>query len=249
MKYYLLLWIALMTSPIWAEGTLHPLSTDARGKVVAFNPNQIYAIRANYFISTDLIFGTDEYVRNDDVHLGDASSWDISANRNHLYLKAKKVDAGGNLTVSTNKYTYHFMLSVAEPDNKNNETLFLKFLYPTKGNDERKLALSMVNVTTDICQDKYKYNLQYSFTGDREQAPVRACDDGLFTYFKFPRHIELPAIFMVLPDRQETVVNYRIEKGYVVVERVGKAFTLRNGNIVTSVYNDKYIGDWNKVKG
>lgn len=52
----------------------------------------------------------------------------------------------------------------------------------------------------------------------------------------------------MLPDRKEAVVNYRVEDGYVVVERLGKAFTLRNGDVVTSVYNDKYIGDWHKVK-
>ncbi len=232
-----------------AEGVVQSLTTDPRAKVVSFNPNQVYPLKASYLVSTDIIFGSDENVNADDIHLGDASSWDVQTNRNHLYIKAKKLDAAGNLNVTTNKYAYHFVLNVSDPaSHAGDEVLFMKFLYPTHGSDERHLALEMATVPKDTCLDKSKYNMQYSFTGDCEQAPVRACDDGIFTYFKFKPHVELPAIFMVLPDRKETVVNYRIENGYVVVERIGKAFTLRNGDVITSVYNDKYIGDWQSVK-
>ena len=58
-------------------------------------------------------------------------------------------------------------------------------MYPTHGSDERKLALQMATVPNDTCRNQHKYNLQYSYTGDAEQAPIRACDDGIFTYLKF----------------------------------------------------------------
>lgn len=249
-QWLLLLGVSfLLPQFVLAEALVHSMTTDARAKVVAYNPNQIYNLKTHYLVSTDIIFGKDEIINEGDYHLGDASSWDIEASRNHLYLKAKKLEAAGNLNVSTNKYTYHFVLSVSDaPIDSKDQTLFLTFTYPTHGADERKLALQLVDLPTDICQNKQKYNLQYSFTGDKEQAPIRACDDGLFTYFKFRKQIDLPAIFMVLPDRKEEVVNYRMENGYLVVERVAKAFTLRSGSTVTSVYNDKYICDWNKVK-
>ena len=239
----------LVCTPVFAEGTVHHLETDPRAKMVSFNPNQIYVIQTHYLVSTDIIFGNDEVINAEDIHLGDASAWDIQASKNHLYIKAKKMDAAGNLSVTTNKYSYHFILSATDaPIDSNDQTLFIKFIYPTHGNAERKMALQLASVAADICQDKTKYNLQYSYTGDCEQAPIRACDDGLFTYFKFRKQVELPAIFLVLPDRKEAVVNYRVENGYVVVERIGKAFTLRNGDVITSVYNDKYIGDWHRVK-
>lgn len=233
----------------YAEGTVRTLETDFRAKMVSFNPNQIYAIKARYLVSTDIILGSDEVINGDDVHLGDASAWDVQASRNHLYIKAKKLDAAGNLSFTTNQYSYHFVLSVAEgAQHDADETYFIKFMYPTHGTDERKLALQMAEVPNDTCRDPSKYNLKYSYTGESEQAPIRACDDGIFTYFKFRKQVELPAIFLVLPNRDESIVNYRIENGYVVVERIGKAFTLRNGQVVTSVYNNKYIGDWDKVK-
>ncbi len=242
-----LVWIPL--SGVFAEGTVQSLETDPRAKVVAFDPNQIYVLNTHYLISTDIILGEDETVNLNDVHLGDASAWDIAISRNHLYLKAKKLDASGNLSVISNRYAYHFVLSVSDKEHDSlAETLFLKFVYPTRSHDEKKLALEMVSLPSDICLNSHKYNLQYSFTGDKEQAPLRICDDGLFTYFKFRAKVDLPAIFMVLPNRKEEVVNYRMEKNYMVVERIAKAFTLRSGNVVTSIYNDKYIGDWEKVK-
>lgn len=243
------LWSCLFSSGVRAEAILHPLDTDHRAKMVSYNPNQIYSIKAHYLMSTDVIFGDDEVINGDDVHLGDADSWDVQAYKNHLYIKAKKLDAGGNLSVTTSKYSYHFLLSATDaPVSSDDQTLFIKFTYPTHGADERKLALQMASVPNDTCRDRSKYNMQYSYTGDAEQAPIRACDDGIFTYLKFKPQTELPAIFYVLPDRKEAVVNYRIENGYVVVERIGKAFSLRNGDTVTTVYNDKYIGDWKSVR-
>jgi type IV secretion system protein VirB9 len=241
-----LLSLTMLSTQVYAEASVRSLVTDARAKIVGFNPNQIYSLNTHYLVSTDIILGEDESIS--DVNLGDASSWDIQTSHNHLYVKAKKLDAAGNLTVTTNKYAYHFILSVSDaPITSKDQTLFLKFTYPTHGDDEKKLALEMVTLPTDICKDASKYNLQYSFTGDAEQAPVRACDDGIFTYFKFRGHIDLPAVFMDLPDRKEEVVNYRMQDGYMVVERIAKAFTLRNGATVTNVYNDKYIGDWQNV--
>lgn len=252
-KRQLFLWLLLLMilplQGVFAEGTVQSLKTDLRAKVVAFDPNQIYAVKAHYLISTDIILGEEETINPSDVHLGDASAWDIAISHNHLYLKAKKLDAGGNLSVVSNRYAYHFVLSVADAaHNPLAATLFLKFIYPLHDQDEKKLALALVSLPADICTHSHKYNLQYSFTGDKVQAPLRVCDDGLFTYFKFREKTDLPAIFRVLPDRQEEVVNYRMEKDYMVVERMAKAFTLRNGTTVTSVYNDKYIGDWSKVK-
>jgi type IV secretion system protein VirB9 len=234
-------------STLFAQALIRSLATDSRAKIVGFNPNQIYSLNTHYLISTDIILGEGESVT--EMNLGDASSWDVTNSQNHVYVKAKKMNAGGNLSVTTNKYSYHFILNVSDaPINSNDQTLFLKFTYPIGSNDEKKLALEMVTLPLDLCHDATKYNVQYSFTGDREQAPVKSCDDGIFTYLQFRKQTELPAIFMVLPDRSEEVVNYRMEAGYVVVERVAKAFTLRNGDTVTNVYNDKYIGDWQNVK-
>ena len=74
-------------------------------------------------------------------------------------------------------------------------------------------------------------------TGAREIAPIRVFDDGEFTYMQFRALTDLPAIFLVDKDKQESVVNYRIEGPYVVIERIGSQFSLRHGNEVACVFN------------
>ena len=231
----------------YAQALVHSLPTDKRAKAVMYRPNDIYLVNTNYLVSTDIVFSKNETVKN--YHLGDAYSWDVETSDNHLYLKAKKIDASGNLNVTTNKFDYHFLLSVrhARKDDPH-QALLIQFVYPKNLLADGKLSLSPIHVPHDICQNKRKYNLCYSYTGNTEQAPFQVFDDGQFTYFKFKKHIELPAIFVVQSDRTEQVVNYRMEDGFVVVERVGKAFTLRNGSTVTSVYNDLYIGNPNRIR-
>lgn len=97
--------------------------------------------------------------------------------------------------------------------------------------------------------DPSKINWKYSFTGSRSLAPIEAYDNNQFTYFKFKQDgsSHLPAIFIVDKDKNETLVNYHIQGDYLVVNSVAKQFTLRNGNEVTSVYNDFLIGNWNQI--
>ena len=51
------------------------------------------------------------------------------------------------------------------------------------------------------------------------------------------RASDLPAVFLVDKDKQESVVNYRIEGPYVVIERIGTQFSLRHGSDVACVHN------------
>ena len=52
-----------------AEALVHTLQTDARAKVVAYNPNQIYNLKTHYLVSTDIIFGKDEFINENDYHI------------------------------------------------------------------------------------------------------------------------------------------------------------------------------------
>ncbi len=81
-------------------------------------------------------------------------------------------------------------------------------------------------------------NCNYSVSGSRSVKLLRACDDGLFTYLEFAEHANLPAFFAVAPDGSETVVNYRMEGKYVVIERVANLYTLREGTETLCLFNE-----------
>jgi type IV secretion system protein VirB9 len=71
-------------------------------------------------------------------------------------------------------------------------------------------------------------------------APTLVFDDGRFTYFRFPSNREVPAIFHVLGDGSETLVNTRMEGDLLVSDRVSRRLMLRAGNAVVGVWNDAF---------
>ncbi len=59
-------------------------------------------------------------------------------------------------------------------------------------------------------------NTQYSVAegaGSQDIVPTLVFDDGRFTYLRFPGNREVPAVFHVLGDGSETLVNARMEPG------------------------------------
>jgi type IV secretion system protein VirB9 len=70
--------------------------------------------------------------------------------------------------------------------------------------------------------------------------PALAFDDGRFTYLRFPGNREVPAVFYVLGDGSETLVNARMEDDLLVVDRVSRRLMLRAGSAVVAVWNDAF---------
>lgn len=70
--------------------------------------------------------------------------------------------------------------------------------------------------------------------------PSLVFDDGRFTYLRFTGNREVPAVFQVLGDGSETLVNARMEDDLLVVDRVARRLTLRAGTAVVAVWNDAF---------
>ncbi|MCW5656746.1 MAG: TrbG/VirB9 family P-type conjugative transfer protein [Burkholderiaceae bacterium] len=70
--------------------------------------------------------------------------------------------------------------------------------------------------------------------------PALIFDDGRFTYLRFPGNREVPAVFHVLGNGSETLVNTRMEDDLLVVDRVSRRLTLRAGHAVVAVWNDAF---------
>lgn len=86
-------------------------------------------------------------------------------------------------------------------------------------------------------------NSSYSIAeGDASEdiVPALVFDDGRFTYLRFPGNREVPAVFHVLGDGSETLVNARMEDDLLVVDRVSRRLMLRAGSAVVAVWNDAF---------
>ena len=77
-------------------------------------------------------------------------------------------------------------------------------------------------------------------SGSADIVPSLVFDDGRFTYLRFPGNRELPAVFHVLGDGSETLVNTRMEGDLLVVDRVSRRFMLRAGQAVVGIWNDAF---------
>lgn len=86
-------------------------------------------------------------------------------------------------------------------------------------------------------------NTSYTIAeGDASQdiVPTLVFDDGRFTYLRFPGNREVPAVFHVLGDGSETLVNARMEDDLLVVDRVSRQLMLRAGHAVVGVWNEAF---------
>lgn len=89
-------------------------------------------------------------------------------------------------------------------------------------------------------------NTRYSVAvgkGSEDIVPVLIFDDGRFTYMRLPGNRELPAIFHVLGDGSETLVNARMEDDLLVVDRVSRHLMLRAGQAVVGIWNETFDPD------
>ena len=89
-------------------------------------------------------------------------------------------------------------------------------------------------------------NSNYSIAegkASQDIVPDLVFDDGRFTYLKFAGNREIPAVFQVLTDESEALVNVRMEGELLVVDRVSRRLVLRSGSAVVGVWNEAFDRD------
>ena len=233
-----------------------PLANDHRIRVIPYDRNNVTQLKCHYDIETTIEYSPGETIIR--ATAGQPAAWKVipsQVRRNILTIQPALKKADTNLTVITNKRVYLYELKAREQWNirGNNITFFVRYIYPNEVNqalenrvlgllDEERTARRHRLKQEDAKKiDPAHLNIEYTYGGDPEIAPLTVFDDGQFTYFKFDQSTDLPAIYTVDAERNESVLNYRIEPPYVVVEQVANRFTLRSGHRVTTIKRGKAI--------
>lgn len=245
-----------------AENEPVPGPADARVRHVTYNPRDVVHILGHYGYQTLIRFADYEEIEN--ISIGDSLAWQVVPNDrgNLLFLKPIEENASTNLTVVTSAPTpdsatgvtqriYVFSLRADSADHHDSEkfTWTVQFNYPqdeTALINLRERAQSLAEssiVGTGPGIDPTAWNFNYSFSGHQEQVPVKIFDNGTFTYFEFDDRTDTPAIFLVDGNQNESLVNGVRQGKYVVVHRIGPQFTLRNGDVVTCIFNDSFAAE------
>jgi type IV secretion system protein VirB9 len=222
----------------WAAGA--GAQGDDRIRYVDYDPDEVVTIEAAVGIVVHVVLEPGEtYVAH---AFGDGKAWDFAYRQNHLFLKAVATEADSNLTVVTDKRSYHFAVKLLH---EGRPTYELAFRYRESRARRRVLARDQ-GLDEAFERAPRKANLSYTMSGDLDIAPLNCWDDGEFTSFRFGPNADLPAIYMVDADGTESVVNQHTagaSNEIVVLHKVASRWVLRLGNRALAIWNDGFGAD------
>lgn len=237
---FLLFLQCIFIQNIYAVQLPRVIGAEKRFRAYIYNPNDVYRYVGHYLSQSYIEFEKGETVQT--ISMGDTMSWQTVVLENKLFLKPVLDYANTNMTVMTNKRTYHFELDAVEAASvQEDDVLFyVKFMYP-ETEDKNIAIFNNTKNRSDMpdLRNLDAYNFNYEFSGSENIAPVKIFDDGDFTYLEFGKNnYEMPAIYAVDTSGYESLVNYRIVENYLVVEQVSSQFTLRSGADIVCIYNN-----------
>jgi type IV secretion system protein VirB9 len=163
--------------------------------------------------------------------VGDTLSGTGSSKQVHVLVKPFAAGLKTNLVITTDRRTYHLAMESTDKT----AMAAISWTYPQdallalqKKNAQAEAAAPVANA---VALENLRF--RYDITGDRPPwRPVRAFDDGLKVYIEFPARIdqgEAPPLFVVGPDGDNQLVNYRVRSNYYIVDRLFAAAELRLG--------------------
>jgi type IV secretion system protein VirB9 len=259
-------------------------AADKRIGFVDYQAYAVFAIPTALGVVTRIILGDDEKIsRTPDTGFpadcaDPLNEWCVRADigQNQITVKPRRGATQLNLELSTDKRDYSFVLHAMPGAEKSKSVLYrVVFRYPmptppvahvqlpsiaNKSADPTNAAPESKSTTASKPQELARpavRNVSYSVKAQGKAAsilPTIIFDDGRFTYLKFPKASEVPAVFAVDANGQEIRVAFHaerlladphapdatVESDYLVMRRVARAFRLRLGDLVAEIINDKF---------
>jgi type IV secretion system protein VirB9 len=136
-----------------------------------------------------------------------------------------------NLVIMTDRRSYHLVLESTD----RTSMAAISWTYPQDQlvslHQQNERADAVAPIAEGVALEDLKF--RYTVTGDNPPwRPVRAFDDGSHVYIEFPSRIdqgEAPPLFVVGPEGDNQLVNYRVRRNYYIVDRLFAAAELRLG--------------------
>jgi type IV secretion system protein VirB9 len=114
-------------------GAQTPITTDSRIRTLVYNPNEVYELKFYYNYQSFIEFSEDEEIEM--ISIGEAFAWRLTPAGKRLFIRPLEIAAHTNMTIITNKRTYHFDIRSDEFNGKADEDLVytIRFFYPQVG--------------------------------------------------------------------------------------------------------------------
>ncbi len=218
--------------------------TDARIRTALYSPDEVYKLAGVVGYVIELIFEEGEVFAGKAG--GDLEAVAIDGFRNQVHLKPAAPVVATNLIIYTNRRAYRFDYSARTepPERYVREAIYaVRFNYPA---DPRVLAEAgagaRVSDALARAPAERPRNTDYWFCGEKVLKPLAAFDDGIHTRLTFSVRAELPAIFVRNDDDTESLLNFHVEEGVVVIHRVARKLILRRGKLTACIVNKGFSG-------
>lgn len=152
-----------------------------------------------------------------------------------VFVKPIRGGLRTNIILTTDQRTY---LLEAVSHEGETYTSVISWNYPQEEMRDAQAARAAADqavVASSIAIDRLNFSYRIQPIGARRGPrwqPLRVFDDGLKTYIQFPAELaatEAPPLFLIGPNKQAELVNYRFANGYYVVDRMIDVAELRLG--------------------
>jgi type IV secretion system protein TrbG len=162
--------------------------------------------------------------------VGDTTSGTGATRRVHVLIKPTGPGLKTNLVITTDRRSYHLQVE----STARTAMAAVSWTYP----QDQLLALDRGSgdgaegsIASGVAVQDLRF--RYEISGDRPPwRPTRAFDDGRQVFIEFPARLdqgEAPPLFVVGPEGDNQLVNYRVRGSFYIVDRLFAAAELRLG--------------------
>jgi type IV secretion system protein VirB9 len=243
--------LLFLTSGVVSAETLPAKgAVDNRIRTAPYISDEVYRLYGFVGYAIELIFEEGETFAGDGG--GDLEAITVGWHDNHLILKPKAASVGTNLVIYTNRRAYRFEYSVSprRPNLETDDVMYaVRFVYPPPPDTSRgPTPEQQADSNLARAGENRRRNYDFWFCGAQAIKPVAASDDGVHTRLTFGAKAELPAIFVRNDDDSESLLNFSMAEGDVVIHRVAPRFILRRGALTGCIVNKGFVGGGERLK-
>jgi type IV secretion system protein VirB9 len=216
---------------------------DSRIRSTTYNADEVYKLQGFVGYAIELIFEDGETFLG--TGGGDLGGVTVDAHGNSVLLKPKAAIVATNLVVFTDRRAYRFDYSVSlrRPDGRPEDVIYaVRFAYPPKKGTHGEATDTEINRELAGADKVRPRNVDYWYCGRGSIMPTAASDDGVHTRLTFGSRSEIPAIFVRNDDGSESLLNFSMDAGDVVIHRVAPKFFLRRGRLTGCIVNKGFLG-------
>jgi type IV secretion system protein VirB9 len=218
---------------------------DSRIRFARYDADEVYRLNGVVGYAIELVFEEGERYLGQGG--GDLEGVGIDAHDRYVLLKPRAVVVATNLVIYTDRRAYRFDYSVVEHATRDELVYALKFQYvpaaPGGPTPEQQIEQRLAAAETVRAR-----NVDYWYCGHPALRPAAASDDGVHTRLTFGDRAEVPAVFVLNEDGSESLLNFSMDGGDLVIHRVAPRLALRRGKLAGCIVNKGYVGSGSRLE-